>query len=157
MITIRNYTLQDVDLTIEIYPKAIRGVFSKYYGPEKIEAWAQIDDRKHYANNRLSRPTWITNYNGEPAGWSDLEASGYLDMMFVHPQYQGLGIASRLLKTVEDTSRKQGQPVITTEASLTARPFFEQRGFDIAAAQEVQIRGRTLKNFRMEKRLPDVR
>lgn len=74
-------------------------------------------------------------------------------MMFVHPHYQGLGVASLLLKTLEAAGREQGLLLITTEASLTARPFFEKRGFDVIASQAVQKRGQTLRNFRMEKRL----
>jgi putative acetyltransferase len=74
--------------------------------------------------------------------------------MFVHPQYQGVGVASLLLRTVEATAQNQGLRCLTTEASLTARPFFERRGFDVVASQEVQKRGQTLRNFLMERRLP---
>lgn len=78
-------------------------------------------------------------------------------MMFVHPNYRGLGVASLLLKTVEAAAHSYSLPVITTEASLTARSFFESRGFHIVAVQEVRKRGRTLPNFRMEKHLSSDR
>ena len=37
------------------------------------------------------------------------------------------------------------------DASITARPFFEARGFQVVAAQSVVRRGQRLTNFRMEK------
>ena len=41
-----------------------------------------------------------------------------------------------------------------TYSSVTARPFFEKRGFRVLVAQHVEMRGLLLTNFRMEKRLP---
>ena len=49
----------------------------------------------------MSRPTWIAEVDGQAVGFTDLTADGLLDMMFVHPQFQGRGIASRLLQEVE--------------------------------------------------------
>ncbi len=157
MLAIRSYMLQDRDDTIGIFLKAIRHVSSKDYGPEQIDAWAQVEDWDAWGRKRASRPTWIATYNAKPVGFSDLEPSGYLDMMFVHPQYQGLGVATLLLRTVEVAALEQDLKLITTEASLTARPFFQSRGFTVVASQEVQKRGQTLRNFRMEKRFTEVR
>ncbi len=42
-----------------------------------------------------------------------------------------------------------------TEASITARPFFERCGFLLVAEQTVALRGQQFVNFRMEKPLGD--
>jgi putative acetyltransferase len=154
VLAIRRYLPHDAEATIEIFLRAIRDVASKDYTPDQVNAWAQVENHEGWARKRASRPTWVATVNGSPAGFSDLEPSGYLDMMFVHPQYQGVGVASLLLRTVEATAQNQGLRCLTTEASLTARPFFERRGFDVVASQEVQKRGQTLRNFLMERRLP---
>ena len=154
MLAVRSYVPRDAEATIDIFLRAIREVASKDYTPDQVDAWAQVESHDGWARRRVSRPTWIATVNGNPAGFSDLEPSGHLDMMFVHPRYQGLGVASILLRTVEVAAHNQGLPRLTTEASLTARPFFEARGFDVVAAQEVQKRGQMLRNFLMEKRLP---
>jgi putative acetyltransferase len=73
--------------------------------------------------------------------------------MFVHPDFQGLGAAGLLLSAVEESARSQGLGRIFTEASLTARPFFERRGFTVILRQSVEKRGQRLTNFRMEKYL----
>jgi len=152
-LSIRNYSPEDVDATIEIFLRAIREVASKDYDAEQVHAWAQVENSDSWAKGRASRLTWMASVNGDLAGFSDLMSNGYVDMMFVHPAYQNQGVASLLLSTVEAEARRVQIPAITTEASLTARHFFERRGFKVMAAQEVQKRGVTLKNFRMEKRI----
>jgi putative acetyltransferase len=153
MIAIRSYAPQDADVTIEIFVRAIRELASRDYTPAQVDAWAQVEDREAWARIRAARPTWIAACDGAVAGFSDLAAGGHLDMMFVHPRYQRRGVASSLLTTVEAAAREQNLSLLTTEASLTARPFFEVAGFHVVAAQEVQKRGQTFRNFRMEKRL----
>ncbi|EJB02469.1 putative acetyltransferase [Rhizobium leguminosarum bv. trifolii WSM597] len=150
-ILIRPYAPSDSDATIDIFLRAIREVSSKDYSPAQIEAWAKVEDRGQWAERRRSRPAWIAEIDGEPVGFSDLTAEGCLDMMFVHPEFQGLGVASRLLKRVEEEARVLGFRRIYTEASRTARPFFERKGFRVITGQTVEKRGQSLENFLMEK------
>ncbi len=149
--TIRPYSASDCDATIAIFLSAIREVASRDYPPAHIAAWAQVNDAAKWDARRLSRPTWIAVIEGMPAGFSDLEPDGHLDMMYVHPAHQGVGVASALLATVEAAARAQGLSRLFTEASITARPFFEKRGFSLIAEQQVETRGQLLTNFRMQK------
>lgn len=152
-ISVRKYDPADADTTIDIFLRAIREVASKDYSPEQIDAWAKVDDAEIWAEWRASRPTWLAICEAQPVGFADLKADGCLDMMFVHPDHQGKSVASLLLETVEAAARDQGLRRIFTEASLTARPFFERKGFIVLAAQTVEKRGQILPNFRMEKSL----
>jgi putative acetyltransferase len=151
-ITIRRYRESDLDDVIAVFQAAIRETAARDYSPLQIAAWAQAD-RKAWARRRMDRPTWVARLGGAVVGFTDLETDGHLDMMFVHPARQGRGIASRLLATVEAAARADSLARIFTEASITARPFFERRGFRLIAAQTVAIRGQALTNFRMEKLL----
>ncbi len=153
MLTIRDYRPADSAATAEIFLRSIREVASKDYDPAQVDAWAKVEDLDAWARRRASRPTWIVEHDAAPIGFSDLEPDGHLDMMFVHPEYQGMGAASLLLATVEAAARDQGLVRLFTEASLTARPFFEKKGFVVLAAQSVEKRGQLLQNFRMEKSL----
>ena len=151
-ISIRPYQPSDLDAVITIFERAVREVASKHYSPAQIDAWAHTE-RNGWRKARLSRPTWIAEIGGEPVGFSDLEEDGHLDMMFVHPAFQGRGIASALLNTVETAARKQLLTMIYTEASLSARPFFERRGFAVIIQQTVKRRSQKLINFQMRKSL----
>ena len=149
-LSVRDYLPTDLDAVIAIFLGAIREIASKDYDRAQVDAWAQVD-RAGWAERRLSRPTWVAVRDQTLVGFTDLEPDGHLDMMFVHPAYQRIGIASLLLETVETAARDQGIPRLFTEASITARPFFEKRGFSLLAAQRVEKRGQTLTNFRMQK------
>lgn len=151
--SIKPYEPGDAQATIDIFLRAIREVSSKDYSPAQIAAWAKVDDTEVWARYRASRPTWLAIDGSLPIGFTDLTSDGLLDMMFVAPDYQGKGVATLLLATVESAARRQGLQRIFTEASLTARPFFERRGFAVLTAQQVVKRGQTLANFLMEKML----
>ncbi|OWV75057.1 acetyltransferase [Rhizobium sp. R339] len=148
---IRPYAPDDVDATIEIFLRSIREVSSKDYSAAQIDAWAKVEDRSLWAERRTSRPAWIAEIGGEPVGFSDLTGDGCLDMMFVHPEFQGVGVATRLLRRVEEEALRLGYGRIYTEASRTARPFFERHRFRMVARQIVEKRGQSLENFLMEK------
>ena len=149
-ITLRRYVTEDLDDVIGIFQRAIREVASRDYDPAQVAAWSQVD-RDDWEPWRLTRPTWVAVLGKKIVGFSDLEADGHLDMMFVHPDHQGIGVASMLLATVENAARQQGLRRMFTEASITAGPFFERRGFVVDAQQQVTKRGETFTNFRMSK------
>lgn len=147
---LRRYVTTDLDGVIEVFQRAIREVACRDYDPAQVAAWSKVE-RDDWEPWRLTRPTWVAVLGEQIVGFSDLEADGHLDMMFVHPAHQGIGIASMLLATVEDAARQQGLARIFTEASITARPFFQRRGFLLDAQQQVTKRGETFTNFRMHK------
>ena len=85
-------------------------------------------------------------------GFGDIDGTGYLDRLYVHRDRQGQGIATALLGRLE---RAVDAPVITTHASITARPFFEARGYRVIREQRVERHGVRMTNFVMEKRRQD--
>ena len=130
---VRSYRRSDLDAVIAIFLEAIRRTAAKDYSPDQIRAWAQVDWAR-WAVLRLSRPTWIALIDQEPAGFTDLERDGHLDMMFVHPNHQRTGVGAALLACAEANARKCNLSLISAQASLTARPFFENRGFRLIAS-----------------------
>lgn len=154
IISIRTYLPQDSEATIDVFLRAIREGASKDYSLSQISAWAQVPDPVTWGKHRLTRPAWVAVCDGKVIGFSDLMVDGYLDMMFVHPEYQGLGVASNLLKHIEEEAQRLGLQRVYTEASLTARPFFEHRGFQVIKEQTVEKRGQIFINFMMEKHYP---
>ena len=82
-----------------------------------------------------------------------MEWDGHLDMLYVHPDFQRSGVASRLLRPLEASAEAHGLVRLFTEASTAAKPFFERRGFRVILAQVVSRHGQALANFRMERRL----
>ncbi|MBF0209126.1 MAG: GNAT family N-acetyltransferase, partial [Oligoflexia bacterium] len=71
----------------------------------------------------------------------------------VHLRFQGKGVATLLLRSIEEIARELKVSKIITEASITARPFFEKKNFLLVREQLVEKKGVFLKNFVMEKYL----
>lgn len=80
-------------------------------------------------------------------GFGNISETGYLDRLYVHKDHQGEGVAAAICDRLEEAV--QGE--IITHASITARPFFEKRGYRVIKKQQVKRRGILLENFVMEK------
>ncbi|WP_227875790.1 GNAT family N-acetyltransferase [Kushneria konosiri] len=154
---IRDYRTADADITLTIFQRAVREVASQNYTPAELEAWAGHIDRHVWANSLERQFTWVAMQESLPAGFASLTEGGHLDMLFVSPDHQRCGVASALLMTAEQAVRQRGMNRMTTEASLTALPFFEAQGFEIVKAQAIERRGQVLRNYRMEKALHEAR
>ena len=91
------------------------------------------------------------NQQSEIVGFSSITPQGYLHSMFVHKDFQGEGIATMLLNEIEQYAITNGIIRITSEVSLTARPFFEKRGYIVEEEQKRKANQLSLTNFWMAK------
>ena len=74
----------------------------------------------------------------------------YIDLLFVSPDYSRQGIASALLNAL---LIRPPERVLTVEASITAKPFFERHGFSVIEQQQVEARGERFLNYRMRREI----
>ena len=81
-----------------------------------------------------------------------MNTEGYLHSLFVHKDWQGKGVASFLLAEVERKALEYGVKEVYSEVSITARPFFEKRGYVVEKVQKQQANRLWLTNFAMKKR-----
>ncbi|RYG57932.1 MAG: GNAT family N-acetyltransferase [Alphaproteobacteria bacterium] len=155
---VRAYSEADLDALIDLFTGSVRQVASRDYSPAQIEAWAPLAvNREQWANRLGGRPTYVAQAGGEIVGFSDLELDGHIDMLFVHTDHQGQGVARALLDHIHHHATRQNIRRLFTEASITARPFFERNGFEVIEAQDVERRGETFRNYRMAKSLAPLR
>ena len=153
-IDIRRYRPGDLAGLIALFRDTVRRVNGRDYSPQQVMAWApdEIDARqwRHRFDNKI---VWVADLDGAPVGFVDVARDGLIDMLYVHADHQGKGIASLLLRTVEASARTRGLLRLFTEASITARPFFEHRGFRVIAPQRVMRWALEFVNYRMDKQL----
>lgn len=93
----------------------------------------------------------MAEIDGIVVGFADLDPDGHLDCMYVHSDHQGIGVASALLLQVEESAAEQGLTRLYSDVSISARRFFERRGFRVVTAQTVVVRGQEFINYRVEK------
>jgi putative acetyltransferase len=151
-LAIREYCSDDLAELVELFRRSVREVASEDYSREQVLAWApdQIDQTA-WAAKRAAKPTWVAIVDDRIAGFSDLDASGRVDMLYVHPDFTRRGVATALLSKVESEALRQELARLFAEVSLTARPVFERCGFSLVEAQSVELRGQQFQNFRMQK------
>jgi len=153
--TIRAYTDDDAAGTLAVFLAAVTQTASADYTPEQISAWAGADERDlaswHAA--RAARATVVAVLDAEVVGFTDVDDAGYVDMMFVDPAVVRRGVASALLDHVAATAVGHGARELSTHASVTARPFFERRGFVVVEERRPVVRGVALTNYRMVRTL----
>ena len=145
---IRDYQPSDCKEITELFYNTVHTVNAKDYTKEQLDVWAigQVDLEKW--NQSLQEHYSIVAIENEViVGFGDIDKTGYLDRLFVHADYQGKGIATGICNQLEQTI--QGN--ITTHSSITAKPFFEKRGYRVIKEQQVERQGIFLANFIMEK------
>ena len=54
---------------------------------------------------------------------------------------------------IESEAKKLNLLVIDTDSSITAKPFFEHKGYNIVRSQTIERKGVKLNNFKMRKKL----
>lgn len=149
---IRHRGPKELNALIDLFRASVRLDARRNYTQEQVLAWAPDEiDRRAWQTRYDRRPAWVAEIGATLAGVGDLEPDGHLDMLYVHPAHQGQGVATALLAQIEMSAGEQGIDCLYTQASITARPFFERRGFGLIAQQRVLIRGQSFVNFRMEK------
>ena len=142
---IREYADADFEAVARIFYDTIHAVNAKDYSREQLFAWANnVDSLKRRREDLLSQFTLIAETEGETVGFGSMDKSGCLDLLYVHKDFQRQGIATALCDELE-----KGFTVIKTYASVTAKPFFEKRGYKTIKEQEVERLGIKLKNFEL--------
>ena len=146
---IREYNSEDIKEMAALFFAAVHGVCSEDYTKEQLNAWAAEDmDTEAWNRSFLEHYTLVAEKNGMITGFGDIDHSGYLDRLYVHKDYQGQGIATALCDRLE--ARFPSGP-ITTHASITGKPFFEARGYQVLKEQQVERKGLLLTNYVMKK------
>ena len=151
---IRKYQTPDCKMLSELFYDTVHSINSKDYTEDQVNAWATGN-----INLTLWDTSFLANYtlvaldNNCIVGFGDIDKTGYLNRLYVHKEYQRRGIASALCNELEAVA--QGN--IITHASITARVFFEKRGYVLIKKQQVKKHGIALTNFVMEKSVPSTK
>jgi putative acetyltransferase len=153
-VELRDYTDADARATLDVFLRAVRVTAARDYTAEQVRAWAPDDiDRAAWAERRAGSRTRVAVRDDVVVGFTDVDAAGYVDMLFVDPDAARTGVARALLDWVVRTARADGATELTTHASVTARPFFAANGFEVVAEQHPVRRGVALTNYRMRRPL----
>lgn len=148
---LRKYCPEDLPQMAELFYNSVHRVCTGEYTCEQLNAWATGEiDAEQWNRSFLDHVTLIAEEKDEVIGFGDIDNSGYLDRLYVHYRRQREGIGTMLCDRLE---RAVAAEQIITHASLTAKPFFERRGYRVLQRQQVERSGILLTNFVMKKEM----
>ncbi len=145
---LRPYRTEDCPALTKLFYQTVHTVNAKDYTPPQLDAWADgHPDLAAWDRSLSAHLSLVAVCDGVIAGFADMAPDGYLDRLYVHRDFQRQGIATALCDALE-----QAVPgPYETHASITARPFFEQRGYRVVRQQQVLRKGIVLTNYVMRK------
>lgn len=162
-IKLRPYSPADITAVTGLFYNTVHTVNRRDYTDIQLDTWADgnTDLDKwtiSFQSNitviaeiaEIAEVAEVAEVDSIIVGFGDITHDGYLDRLYVHKDYQHIGIATAICDYLE--SRIDSDKTIT-HASITARPFFEKRGYVAVKEQQVIRHNVALTNFIMEKQI----
>ncbi|MBM83125.1 MAG: GNAT family N-acetyltransferase [Planctomycetaceae bacterium] len=151
---IRKYKPGEEQELWNLFYNTVRAVNLADYTQQQVEAWAPDDADMSKWHKRIEGINpYVCIEDDAIIGYTDLQPEGYIDHFYVHHQRQRRGVGKLLYETVETEALRKQIAQLTSEVSITARPFFESCGFEVVEPQEVYIGDIAFRNFKMRKSL----
>lgn len=147
---VRPYQNSDCIKLTELFYNTVHSINAKDYTKNQLNAWAtEHEDLKKWDVLFQEHYTFVAVKNNIIVGFGDIDKTGYLDHLFVHKDYQKKGIGSAICDILEQLVNEN----IIVHASITARPYFEKRGYRVVKEQQVERKGIFLTNYVMVKKM----
>src|SRR3979490_1889746 len=128
-IEIRHATAADAEAVHKIVLLALRETNARDYPSSVIDRLVLTLPDK-VASNLETWCAFVAIVNGRVVGTGSLNGQT-VSSVYVHPDYQGRSIATKLMDAVENAADAQSQGTLSVQSSLTAKPFYAKRGFRI--------------------------
>ena len=99
---IRPYRPADCPELLGLFFDTVHTVNARDYSPEQLDAWAGgRPDTEAWGRSLSEHFTLVAETSGIISGFGDIDNSGYLDRLYVHKDFQGMGIATALCDRLE--------------------------------------------------------
>lgn len=150
-ITLREAQFQDLPEIQKLFVDTIRHICKADYSPKQLEAWASgIENKERWQDRMHSQWVLVAKYETQIVGFCSLDKGNYVDLFYVHKDFQRMGVAKILFSAIlEEVQVKE----LTADVSITARPFFEKMGFEVITEQSVSVKNVYLTNYRMVRKM----
>ncbi len=151
---IRLFQKEDAEQIAQLFHDTVREINIRDYECDRVKAWAPDDIHfRNWAALCAKKFTYVADKDGKILGFGELEANGHIGCFYCHRNFQRCGVGSQIYRAIESKALRLELKGLFTEASITAKPFFQRMGFKLIREQLVSCRGEKFINYAMEKRL----
>lgn len=153
-LVVRKGKTNDLTELQKLFVDTITAICSSDYDHQQIKVWTSSVENKHRWNEIIIKQlVLVAQDQNKIVGFATLDNGNYIDLLYVHKDYQRQGIAQRLLDDIEDEARRLKQIQLTSDVSRTAKPFFAKNGFKTLKEQKNIRNGVEIINYKMVKQL----
>ncbi|WP_433835101.1 GNAT family N-acetyltransferase [Flavobacterium anhuiense] len=147
-------TISDLEEMQKLYVETIQSVCKNDYNPEQIEAWiSSVKNKERWIDVIENQFVLLSIIENQITGFGTLKDGNYIDFFYMHKDFQRQGIAYKILNQLELEAKNNRSKVITSDVSITAKTFFQKKGFVVKVEQKNIRLGVELINYKMEKEL----
>jgi len=153
-ISIRVSNINDLGDILKLFEETVSVVCKDDYSPEQLKVWtSSIKNTDRWIDKIKSHCFLVAELNNEIVGIASLDNSDYIDLLFVHKDYQRKGIADRLYYEIEKEAIERNITSLYANVSITAKSFFEKMGYETFKEQKTIQDGVEIINYKMIKQL----
>ncbi|MDB2387285.1 GNAT family N-acetyltransferase [Shewanella sp.] len=163
MLTIIPYHRMYAAQVSQLCHVAINAIDDSQYSEADRRAWSFAPRSDYHWHKRLTRTqTWLMVDEQPDAPTQccaviNLETHfhrrGYIDSLYVAPQYQHQGVAKALLTVLENWALQAGIDCLSVDASKLSKPLFLAHGFKQRRRSYQEKNGQVIMGFLMYKSL----
>ncbi len=149
---IRPLESTDLGELLGVFRQAIQISAANQYDQQQRDAWSRAQSHESLISALSEGEAVVAEWEDALVGFAH-RVSGYINMVFVHPDASRVGIATLLYQHLEDGARVEGVTELTAHASLTAHDFFHFMGFTSEGQEDAERDGVRLPRHHMRKSL----
>ena len=156
LFSIREFKKGDEKQIREVYYRSVHSLVD-VYSQEQLDAWCHGNHDLSLMRKSLKENISCVaeSEEGVIVGFGEMtkfgKGIGYLERLFVDPEFFGFGIGSSILRKLEGDAMEQKIHRISLDSSLSAKRFYERNGYSFIASSRVSIGRLKLDSFLMSK------
>ena len=128
-IVIRPAAAADAEAVHKIVLLALRETNARDYPSSVIDRLVLTLPDKVASHLTVWR-AFVASVDGQVVGTGSLNGQT-VSAVYVHPDYQRRGIATKLMDAIENAALAQYRGTLSVQSSVTAKPFYARRGFKL--------------------------
>lgn len=126
---VRQLKVSDASAASKIIIKCLREINSKYYSPDVINKMEKMYTPDRIIDIAKDRLFLVAEEFDEQIIGTATISHNFFGSVFVHPDYQGHGVGSKLMYTLESLAKSRGMQEVVLHASINAVEFYQKQGY----------------------------
>jgi GNAT superfamily N-acetyltransferase len=109
---------------------AIVRLLNETFPPAGPHTPADLDrDEATWSRRLLDNISVVALEDDQLVGFASLQRTGHIEYLYTHVQWQGQGVGTRLVESLETIANRLHLPRVSAEGDANVRPFFLRNGY----------------------------